>query len=115
GPGGSIYLLAGTGGFDSGDVNINAGSAGIDGSGGDVNLTGGTGTGNPLNTGGSINFFPGPGPTGEGVVRSFGRFVVAQFTTLQILAIVGPDEGSVVYDTDEHTMKYFNGTSWVAF
>jgi len=100
-PGGDVRLISGQGvnGGSGGGITINAGDAG-----------------------GLVDVF------GEVLVRGQKKaalriessnndsgVVFPKLTTAQIAAIVDPEESTMLYDIDEHTMKYFNGTSWVSF
>lgn len=40
--------------------------------------------------------------------------VAPKMTTAQRTAIVSPEEGRMVYDTDLHKLYVYNGTSWQA-
>ena len=119
GDGGKVTLRAGNAGggddHDGGDVNIFSGAKANDGTGGNISLNAG-------DVEGQVGLFGEVIVTGQGKAalriessNNDSGVVFPKLTTAQISAIVDPEESSMVYDTDEHTMKYFNGTSWVSF
>jgi len=119
GDGGKITLRAGNAGggddHDGGDVNLFSGAGVNGGTGGNISLNAG-------DVGGQVGFFGEVIVTGQGKAalrvessNNDNGVVFPKLTTAQISAIVNPEESTMLYDTDEHTMKYFNGTSWVSF
>ena len=119
GGGSKVTLRAGAGGGGSeqagGDVNIFSGAGVNGGTGGNISLNAG-------DVGGQVGFFGEVIVTGQGKAalriessNNDSGVVFPKLTTAQISAIVDPEESTMLYDTDEHTMKYFNGTSWISF
>lgn len=66
--------------------------------------------------GGNSNSWPMLRKSAHAVLESNTQgFVINRLTTLQINAIVSPQEGMMVYDTTAKCLKLYDGTSWNCF
>jgi hypothetical protein len=110
----AVYALSNGSGADENLAVYGEASGGATNKAGQFQATGGTNNYALVTTGGNVGFGTGT-PSSKAIVEMSSTtqgLLLPRLTTTQMNAISSPPEGLMIYNTDETTLAFYDGTAW---